>query len=179
MAAVASAPVVGRDRELASICEFVVGIENGSKTLFLDGAAGIGKTTLWRSGVEAAEDASYRVLACRPAELESRLAFSGVIDLFADVEDAVLDLLPAPQRRALEIALLRRESSGAAIDPRNTAVAAIGAVRALARSAPVLIAVDDVQWLDAPSARVMSYVARPFHDERVGLLLTQREGTRS
>jgi DNA-binding CsgD family transcriptional regulator len=179
MAASASASAIGRDRELAHIRDFIVSIRRRPGFLMLDGAAGIGKTTLWRAGVRAAADESFRVLPCRPAELESRLAFSGVIDLFADVEDAVLESLPAPQRRALEIALLRRESSGAAIDPRNTAVAALGAVRALARSAPVLIAVDDVQWLDAPSARVVSYVARRLHDERVGLLLTQREGTTS
>ena len=152
MAASASASAIGRERELADIRDFIVSIRRRPGFLMLDGAAGIGKTTLWRAGVRAAADESFRVLACRPAELESRLAFSGVIDLFADVEDAVLESLPAPQRRALEIALLRRESSGAAIDPRNTAVAALGAVRALARSAPVLIAVDDVQWLDAPSA---------------------------
>src|SRR5439155_6856669 len=148
------ARVVGREAELATIREFVAGIAAGPCSLLLEGAVGIGKTTLWREGLHAAQECSYRVLSCRPAELESRLAFGAVIDLFAAVDEKVLESLPAPQQHALEVALLRREAGvDDRVQPREAGVGALGTVRALARATPILIAIDDVQWLDASSAR--------------------------
>src|SRR6266705_2012244 len=165
--------VIGRERELATIREFVAGIPAAPRSLLLEGAVGIGKTTLWRAALRAAQERSYHVLSCRPSELESRLAFGAVIDLLAGVDDAVLESLPPPQQHALEIALLRRETSpDAPVQPREAAVGTLGAIRTLARSAPVLIAIDDVQWLDAPSSRVIAYAVRRLEDERVGLLTT-------
>src|SRR5207253_6810403 len=72
------AGVVGREAELTTIREFVAGISAGPCSLLLEGAVGIGKTTLWRAGVRAAQECSYRVLSCRPrseehtSELQSR-----------------------------------------------------------------------------------------------------------
>ena len=172
--------VIGRESELATIRDFVVGIPVSPRSLLLEGAAGIGKTTLWREGLRAAQGHSYHVLSCRPAELESGLAFGAVIDLLADVDVAVLESLPAPQQHALEVALLRRETSpDAAVQPREAAVGALGVIRTIAHTSPVLIAIDDVQWLDAPSARVVAYALRRLADEPVGLLATHREGTES
>src|SRR5438445_8761192 len=170
------AGMIGREAELATIREFVAGISAGPCSLLLEGAVGIGKTTLWRAGVRAAQELSHEILFCRPAKLESRLAFGAIIDLFADIDDAVLASLPAPQRHALEVALLRRETSpDDRVQPREAAVGALGAIRTLARSSPVLIAIDDVQWLDAPSARVVAYAVRRLEHEPVGLLMTCRD----
>src|SRR5437588_1266641 len=172
--------VIGRESELQTIRDFVAAVAAGPRGLLLEGAAGIGKTVLWRAAVQAAGEHAYHVLCCRPAELESRLAYGGVIDLLADVGDTVLASLPAPQQHALEVALLRRETSAdAPAQPRDVSVAVLGAIRTLARSSPVLIAIDDVQWLDAPSVRVVAYVVRRVRDERVGLLVTLRDGTTS
>src|SRR5438309_4570998 len=127
---VQSSRVIGREPELTTIHDFVAAIPVGPCSLLLEGAAGIGKTTLWRTGLDAAHEGSYHVLSCRPAELESRLAFGAVIDLLADVDDAVLESLPAPQQRALEVALLRREARPEAlVQPREAAVATLGAIR--------------------------------------------------
>ncbi len=181
MASVLSAPprrVIGRERELATIDDFVARIRAGPRMVLLEGAVGIGKTTLWWAGLRAAQERSYRVLSCRPSELESRLAFGAAIDLLAGVDNAVLESLPTPQRHALEIALLRRDvSPGTPAQPREAAVAALGAIRTLARSTPVLIAIDDVQWLDTPSARLVAYAVRRLENEPLGVLATQREGT--
>ena len=175
-----SSRVIGREPELATIREFVVAMSDGPRTLLLDGAAGIGKTTLWRAGLRAAEEQGHLVLCCRPAELESRLAFGAVIDLFAEVGEEVLARLPPPQQHALAVALLRREpGSDDAVQPRETAVGALAVIRALARSTPVLIAIDDAQWLDAPSARVLAYALRRLAEEPVGVLATRRKGTSS
>src|SRR5438445_611334 len=174
------AGMIGREAELATIREFVAGISAGPCSLLLEGAVGIGKTTLWRAGVRAAQELSHKILFCRPAELESRLAFGAIIDLFASIDDAVLTSLPAPQRHALEVALLRCETSpDDRVQPHEAAVGALGAIRTLARSSPVLIAIDDVQWLDAASTRVVAYALRRLRDEPVGLLAARRDGTQA
>jgi len=173
-----SAGLFGREAELATIREFVAGISAGPGSLLLEGPVGIGKTTLWRAGIHAARELSHTILFCRPAQLESRLAFGAIIDLFANIQDEVLTSLPAPQRHALEVALLRRETSpDDRAQPREASVGALGAIRTLARSSPVLIAIDDVQWLDAASARLVAYVLRRFTDEPIGLLAALRDET--
>src|SRR5436305_13525086 len=130
--------VVGREAELATIREFVAGISAGTCSLLLEGAVGIGKTTLWRAGVRAAQECSYRVLSCRPAALESRLAFAALIDMFADVDAAVLRSLPAPQRHALEIALLPRETrADDRVHPLEAAAGALPPVPAPSPASPL------------------------------------------
>src|SRR3989442_6317369 len=139
---VQSSRVIGREPELTAIRDFVAALPRGPRSLLLEGAVGIGKTTLWRVGLAEAHEQAYHLLSCRPAEVETRLAFGAVIDLLSDVDAAVLESLPAPQQHALEVALLRRETRpDAPVRPREAAVATVGAIRTLARSAPVLIAI--------------------------------------
>src|SRR3989442_3917761 len=109
---VPSSRVIGREAELATIRDFVAGISAGPRSLLLEGALGIGKTTLWRAGLRAAQEHSYHVLSCRPSELESRLAFGAAIDLLAGVDDTVLQSFPVPQRDGLQVALLRPATNG-------------------------------------------------------------------
>jgi tetratricopeptide (TPR) repeat protein len=135
----------------------------------------MGKTTLWRYGAEVAEDLGYRVLACAPTSDEAQLAFSVLSDLLAPVVEHVLGDLPGPQRRALEIALLLRESDGGPPDERAIAAAVASALRLSAREHPVLVACDDVQWLDGPSAHMLAYALRRLGDgDRVVVLLARR-----
>jgi len=86
--------------------------------LVLEGEAGIGKTTLWRSGIAAAGHAAFRVLEARPVEPESSLAFASLGDLLAEDLDDILPALPTPQRRSLEVALLLSEPDGPPPDRR-------------------------------------------------------------
>jgi hypothetical protein len=146
--------ILGRDAELAEVKSFIGSGSGGPSALLLEGTAGIGKTTLWRAGVSFARARGHRVLSCRAAEAEARLSYAALGDLF----DFELPDLPAPQRRALDAALLRAEAEGAPPDQRAVSVASLGVLRALAASAPVIVAIDDVQWLDAPSARVLAFV---------------------
>jgi predicted ATPase len=140
--------IVGREGELARVKSFIGSVPEGPSALLLEGAAGIGKTTLWHAGVSIARARGHRVLVCRAAESEARLSYAALGDLF----DFELPDLPAPQKRALDAALLRAEFEGAPPDQRAVSVASLGVLRALATSGPVVIAIDDVQWLDAPSA---------------------------
>jgi DNA-binding CsgD family transcriptional regulator len=167
------AEIVGRDEELHGLSAF---LEPGAApgALLIEGAAGIGKTTLWRYGVERAAERGWRVLTAGPAPSEARLAFAAIGDLLVGVVDAAVSRLPPPQRRALEVALLLDDVRGPPPDERTVAVAVLGALRVLGRERPLLVAVDDVQWLDSPSAEVLSFVARRLTGDPVALLLVQR-----
>ena len=171
--------VVGRDEPLARLEGFIQALRGGPGCLVIEGEAGIGKTTLWQTAVGAASERGYRVLVSRPAESETGLAYSGLADLLADVDSVCLNVLPDPQRHALDVALLRSEPTGRPPAPRAIFTAFGAVLQSLSRDAPVLIAVDDLQWLDMSSQRMLEFVSRRFGDEPVGILATVRLGSRS
>ena len=140
--------VIGRAAELEAVGRFLEDARSGLAGLVVDGEAGIGKTSIWRAAVERARDGGFRILRSAPAESERGLALGGLTDLFAEVSDADLAVLPAVQRHAIEIAVLRAEPSGQLPDQRVLSVAATTLLRALAAERPLLIAIDDAQWLD-------------------------------
>jgi DNA-binding CsgD family transcriptional regulator len=167
--------IVGRDEELAALHRFVARQADGPAALVLSGEAGIGKSTLWRAGVEAARERGLRVLAARPTEAEQPLDFTGLGDLLDGVASEVLPELTAPQRRALEVALLIDELPGRA-DSRALGVAVRSSLRLLSRDEPLVLAIDDVQWLDAATATALEFALRRLRDERILLLVARRLG---
>jgi len=131
--------LVGRDEELGRVRAFVdESAPAAAVACVIAGDAGIGKTSVWREGVAAAATARIS----RPREAEASFAFAALTDLFADGADEILAALPAPQRRALEVALLRREAHGRPPEPHAIGAATLSALRGLA---PVVVAVDDLQ----------------------------------
>jgi DNA-binding CsgD family transcriptional regulator len=168
------ANVLGRERELSLAEEFLDSAGERFAVLLLEGEAGIGKTTVWREVVRRAEERSSLVLCCRPAQTEAKLSLSAVADLLEPVPEAAFGALPEPQRRALEVALLRADSGNAVADQRTLATAVRALLMELASVAPVLHAVDDVQWLDAASAATLEFVLRRLRAERIGVLVTRR-----
>jgi DNA-binding CsgD family transcriptional regulator len=173
----AGGPVpVGREAEARRVREFLVGLGTGSRSLILEGELGIGKTTLleWGRGFAVTQDVS--VLRSEPVEAEFPLEFAGLADLFQDLPSAVLETLPSPQQHALRVAVLRTETPDSALDARTIATAGLNVLRALAASRPVLVVVDDLPWMDLPSARVLSFVFRRTRDAPIGLLAAARTG---
>ena len=168
------AGVVGRDSELAAVAAFLDGVPSGPAGLLLEGEAGVGKTTVWRAGVAGAAGRSYTVLVCRPAESEATLSFAALGDLLDGVLGQVLPRLPPPQRRALKVALLLEDPGGSPPEQRAVAVAFLAVIRHLSELGPVVLAVDDLQWLDDPSARVLEFALRRLRGERAGLLASIR-----
>src|SRR6478609_7359258 len=164
----------GREAELARVSTFLDAVSNGPAALVLGGEAGIGKSAVWLDALELAKARSYRVLSSRPTESEAKLSFAAVGDLLEDVVDEVLDVLPAPQRTALEIALLRVEAGPSPPDRRTLSSAFHSALIVLAEAGPVVLAIDDVGWLDPPSARVVEFAVRRLHDVPIGILITAR-----
>lgn len=169
--------VLGRERELALADAFLGFEAEGSRVLLFEGEAGVGKTTLWLAGVQRASELGFRVLEARPAASERELSFAALGDLLGSAYDEI-DGLPAPQRRALRIALLLDETDGDAPDQRAVGAAVLGLFRQLAVD-KLLIALDDVQWLDPPSAAALQFALRRLRHESVCVLGTSRPDTRS
>jgi ATP/maltotriose-dependent transcriptional regulator MalT len=168
--------VIGRDEELAAIEAFLGDVEQGPAALVLSGEPGIGKTILWESGVDEAGVGYAYVLMCRGVEAEASLSFAGLSELLAPVFAEVADSLLAPRRRALEVALLLVEPGEATPDAHAIGLAVLDLWRALAERGPVLVALDDLQWLDPASAGVVQIALRRLRDEQLRLLATVRLG---
>jgi DNA-binding NarL/FixJ family response regulator len=165
--------VIGRDEELASVAAALERVSSGSTACVIEGDVGVGKTTVWTAALGAAEERGFGVVSARPAEAEASFAFAAVGDLLRERVDAVLPTLPSPQRRALEVALLVAEGTGAP-DRHTVSVAVLDAILLLAVDSPLVVAVDDVQWLDSPSRAVLEFVARRLRRHHVALLLAER-----
>jgi DNA-binding CsgD family transcriptional regulator len=166
--------VVGREAELSAVARFIDSTHEGFAVLALEGEPGIGKTTVWQEAIREAELRGHTAISCCAASSETRLSFAGLGDLLSSVSSRVLAALPGPQRRALEVALLRSDAQGSPPDQRTISVAFLSLVRALATGALVLVAVDDAQWLDSATAAVLAFTARRLDREPIRMLASIR-----
>ena len=128
--------------------------QHGPATLLLEGELGDRQDGAVAGGGRAL--ARTACCACRPVEAETQLAYAALGDLLAELADEELAALPAPQRHALEVALLRAEPGEHGAPQRAVALGLLAVLRAR----PTIVAVDDVQWLDHPSEVVLGFVAR-------------------
>lgn len=167
--------VIGRENELRAIDDFLEQVSGGPVALILEGEAGIGKTALWHEAVDRARQRGVRVLVARPAEAERDLSFAGLGDLLAPLRDDISGL-PDPQRHALRVALLLEDPVVAPPDRRAVSLAVLALLGRIASETPLLVAVDDVQWLDASSAALLTFAARRVNAEPIGFLLSRRVG---
>lgn len=165
---------IGREAELAEVEAFLDRAEHASSCLLLEGEPGIGKTTVWLEAIRHAESRGVAVLSCRPAEAEAKLSFATLADLLEPIPTRIVGSLPEPQRRALQVALLQADAGGEPIDPRAVAAGFRNTVIRLAEQTPVILAIDDLQWVDLPSARALTFMLRRIRGERVALIATRR-----
>ena len=167
--------VIGREREIAVADGFLDAVRQRARGLLLVGEPGIGKTTIWSAVIDEATRRGFTTLVARPSEAETELAFAVLSDLFATVDDADLGELPDAQRTALEHAL-RRSETETTVDPTAVALGTLAVLRQRAAPAPLLIAVDDLQWVDAPSLRALTFAFRRLAESPAGLIATVRTG---
>lgn len=170
-----SSALVGRDEELERLETFLAGAAESLSRLLLEGGAGIGKTSIWAAGIERGRDLGFRVLQARPSAAERTLSFTTLGDLLEGLQDEV-DRLAAPQRRALRIALWLEEHEGEPPQQSTIAVGLLELLRRLSRDEPLLLALDDIDCVDPPSAGVLEFACRRFDDARVCLLASARAG---
>lgn len=171
--------MIGRDRELGAGRQFLNSVAHGSDFLVLEGEAGIGKTTVWRQLVASAESGGYRVLSCQPAATEVTLSFAGLADLLSDLDASVLSDLPLPQRHALEVALLQAAPGSQPLEQRAVFAGFCSVLLALAGDRPLVVAIDDLQWLDRPTQAALEFAMRRVRDHPIGFLCALRTGATS
>lgn len=169
-----STTMVGRAAELSLVKSVLEEIRQRPAGLMIEGDVGAGKTTLWRAAVAAAREMGHRVLEALPVESEESLPYAALGDLLEAVVDDPDLRLPTPQHRALRVAVLRDEPDPAPPDQRAVSVATLNALRSVSERSPVLVAVDDLQWMDGPSARVLEFVVRRLQDEPLGVVAACR-----
>ncbi|WP_405761377.1 AAA family ATPase [Streptomyces sp. NBC_01420] len=136
----------------------------GGGGILLTGPEGIGRSTVAARLADDFAARGHRVLRCAPSPSDRDSPFLGLIDLLATAGDEALACLRAHERALLEGALLRRTPPAGA-DPttgRDALVLRLAVRKVLAAldTGPVLLVVDDVQWLDEPTARVLVFLAR-------------------
>ena len=165
--------VVSRPLEFRAVTEFLRSASQQPSGLVIEGEPGIGKTTLWLSALEEARGRGYQVFSARVGQAESVLAYAAVADLLRDIDDSVLAELSDVQRVAVDRVLLRASSEDHTTDQHVVAAAFAAVFDRLVTDSPVLIAIDDLQWLDRSSKDVLAFAARRFKGG-IGLLVTER-----
>src|ERR671934_804783 len=166
--------LLGRDVELALLRAFLERRpEDGAAALLLEGEAGIGKTAMWQATTEAAHERGFRVLRARPSEAERTLSFAALADLLGDAHE-LIEQLPPVQRRPLAVALLLEEADGPAPDRRAIGVALLATLRTLAEERPLLLCIDDIQWIDPPTAAALAFALRRLADQPLCVVMAER-----
>jgi DNA-binding CsgD family transcriptional regulator len=163
--------LLGRQRERAVLDRLLATARDGhGAVLVVHGDAGVGKTALLEYAVEAASD--FRVARAIGVEGEMELAFAALQQLCSPSLD-LIGRLPDPQRDAMEVAL--GLSVGRAPNPFLVGLAVLNLLSEAAAERPLLCVVDDAQWLDRASARVLAFVARRLLAERIAMVFAARE----
>lgn len=152
---------MGRGPELEAAAALLEPRPEAAALLF-EGEAGIGKSTVWDEALRLAQEAGYRTLVARPAESEASLPYAALGDL---VEPLLVDSDPEPLATVFD---------GGAASSLSVSRAALGLVRTAALEAPLVLAVDDVQWLDQPSEAALRFVVRRIRDLPVRVLVARR-----
>lgn len=161
--------LLGRQHETRRLDELTASARTGrGGALVLRGEAGIGKSTLLTHVERAAS--GFRVVRVSGSELEADLPFAALHQLCLPVL-AHLDELPAPHRDALQVAFGLTTGTP---DVFQAGLGVLGLLAAAARERPVLCVVDDAQWLDTASSRVLAFLARRVSAEPVAVVLTVR-----
>ncbi|MBM7505402.1 AAA family ATPase [Agromyces aurantiacus] len=164
--------MIGRRREVLALERVLDDARAGrGSALVIEGDPGIGKTALLERAMAAAGD--FRTTTGLGVQAERELPFAGLQQIVGGLPDH-LDRLPEPQERAIRVALGLAEDP--APSPYLVALAVLGLLAESARDQPVLVAVDDVHWLDGSTVQVLGFVARRLESLRVAMLVVKRLG---
>ncbi|QMU73035.1 AAA family ATPase [Streptacidiphilus sp. P02-A3a] len=165
--------LIGRDAEVRALKEMLDRVSGQGQCLVLRGDPGIGKTALLRATREVARGAGFRLLAAVGVQSEAQLPFAGLHQVLRPLLRPAVGL-PDQRRQALLTAFGLAE--GERPDIFGIALAAVDLLAAAAAERPVAILVDDVQWLDAQSQEVLTFIAHRSAPLRIATVGAVRTG---
>jgi DNA-binding CsgD family transcriptional regulator/tetratricopeptide (TPR) repeat protein len=161
--------IEGRAREQARLRALLGRVRSHrSAGLVLRGEAGIGKTALLRWTCDEARDLGFHCLSAVGLEAGAAQPYEAVAELLLTLRPRLAEL----DETGILAELFATET--AAVSPRLVAAALLQVVATLEGERPVLLCVDDAQWVDPSSERVVSLLARQVADERVALVVASR-----
>ena len=167
----------GRERDLGVLDDLLAQLgDSAGGALVVRGEAGIGKSALLAEVTARARDQAIRVLSAVGVQSETRIPFAGLHQLLGPVPHLAEDL-PHRQRAALLAAFGMSDEAVPELFLIGLARWRSSATRQ--RSSPVLLIVDDAQWLDQPSCEVLAFVARRLAAEPALMLIALRDGPQS
>src|SRR5262245_7171146 len=181
-ASISSAPppplLHGRQDVVAAIAGLAAGAavgEGGALTVV--GEAGIGKTAVVEeaAAIIAVDQPDCRILWLAGVEAEVELAWSGLTELLSGMLEGIDRLAPA--RASAVRAALALEGVDQPVEPFAIALATRDLLVEAAEDAPIVVFVDDLQWVDLPTRRTLSYIARRLQFERLVIVSTRRPGS--
>jgi DNA-binding CsgD family transcriptional regulator len=168
--------LTGRIRERGALAGLLAEVGVRGAALVLRGEPGIGKSALLAETTRAGAGRGMLVLGTSGVQSEAGLAFAGLHQLLRPVLGYLGDL-PPRQQAALGAAFGTADE--AAAEPFLIALAALQLLSEAAARAPVVLAAEDAQWLDRPTAEVLAFIARRVESDSVLLLAAIRDGYRS
>src|ERR1700733_8758741 len=166
-------PLLGRLGEQSLMTSLLDDGATRGQALVLSGEPGIGKSRLLSMCERTARERGMAVLSTTGVQAEAHLPVAGVHQLLRPVRERAGDLRGV-QRAALDAAF--GLTAEAAPEHFRIAMAALDLVSEAASDAPVLLVVDDAQWLDRPTSDVLAFVARRIESDPVLLLVAARDG---
>jgi DNA-binding CsgD family transcriptional regulator len=167
------APFLGRTSEQRILSSLLDEVTARGQALVLRGEPGIGKSRLLYEAARSARARGMAVLTATGVQSEAHLPFSGLHQLLRPVRERVADLPPV-QRRALDAAFGLIDA--VAPEPYRIAMAALDLVSEVATDAPLLLVVEDAQWLDRPTSEALAFVARRIESDPIVMLAAIRDG---
>jgi DNA-binding CsgD family transcriptional regulator len=165
--------LVGRDREQRVLADLLGALPRRGGALVLRAEPGMGKSALLAEAVAAAARRGLLVLSASGTQSETNLAFAGLHQLLRPVLGHLGDL-PPRQRCALAAAF--GMADGPAPELFLIALAALQLLSDAAARNPVVLAAEDAQWLDRPTADVLAFIARRVESDPVLVLAAVRDG---
>ena len=160
-----------RSAEWHRVRDFAQQVRASPAALAIQGEAGAGKSTLWRAGIEAGAASGYRLLRSEPSASETDLSFAGLSDLLAGFSPLAEADIPGPQLEALQVALQLRPAGDKPPTAHAVGLAVLAALRGCLSRHPLLIAIDDVQWLDDATREVLRFALRRLSSGPLSLLV--------
>jgi DNA-binding CsgD family transcriptional regulator len=145
---------------------------DGGGGVALHGPEGIGRSVLLDAVAAAAVARGELVLRSRPVPAERRVPYAGLVDLLDQAPADAFGAVPLAQRAALMTIRHGTPARVGAVPARRLALPSL--LAACARHRPVLLVLDDVQWLDVESAEMIAFAVRRRPGPRVRVLAAQR-----